>query len=170
MLQKGFVFLKLKPIIKMKKQELITITTREHYNKYKNLTKGINREVLKNLVRDLYKDEDELKQKFKEDIILNNISMREIDNKFNWVATLICRKNKLSGLSLGESCCIIKYILKYIVLKVKPYFQEDIKNYKELYKEWYNLPHKKQYPTTKKYYGLDMWYLDNKDKWILENE
>jgi hypothetical protein len=147
-------------------KQIITITTKEHYNKYKNLAKGIKQEVLFNLVRHLYKDVEELKIKHYEDIHLNNIDMKKIDNMFNETATLICHKNKLDGLSMAESCSFIKHILVYKVLKTKPYFEEDILNYQELYKEF--CLKDDNYKYGKKRNGLDIFMLDNKHRWVMK--
>jgi hypothetical protein len=154
---------------------IYTITTKEHFNKYFNLKKGINKEILLNLVKSLYKDKQELQEKFNQDIHLNNISMREIDLKETRVRSIL--KNKIgfkengvfyTSISSAESCSFIKHILIYDVLEIKPFFEEDIKNYKELYQEWSLLEDKKKYPLNKKGYGLDMWCLENKHKWIFK--
>jgi hypothetical protein len=152
-----------------------TITTKEHYLKYKDFIEGIEEKDLFYIVKDLYKDIEDLQNKFNNDIHLNNINMGLIDSKFKEVMYLIKDKiRKIENnktylcLSLSESCSILKHILIYRVLKIKPYFEEDILNYKELLKHWFILPKKIQYPKTKKGFGLDIWFLYNKDKWILK--
>mgnify|MGYP001615987740 CR=1 FL=1 len=115
----------------------------------------INNETKQNLVKSLYKDIDELQNKFNEDENLNNIKMSLIDNKFNEVKTILSptiRYKKEDGkyyvsLSLAESCSFIKHILIYEILKVIPLFEEDIKNYKELWEEWRNLSDSLKYRT-----------------------
>lgn len=142
--------------------ELKTITTKEHFNKYANYIKGIKEESLLNLVSGLYKDVQSLKELFLKDKHLNNINMKQIDNLNAEVRSLLIRNGNLeterkdgkvySWFSLCEGCCIIKHILIYRVLKVKPLFEEDIKDYDSLRKKWLEQANYKKYPNEDNFY------------------
>jgi hypothetical protein len=130
---------------------LKNITSKEYFNKYSSIIKGISKENLLNLVESLYKDKQDLKNKFLEDKHLNNINMSKIDSKFHRVINL-CYKNKTSW-SLSDGCSTIKHILRYIVLEVKPIFEEDINNFDKIRKEWLNESNfYKKYPNEDDFY------------------
>ena len=129
---------------------LKTITSKEHYNEFKSIIKGVNEENLKNLVENLYKDVGELERKFKEDKHLNNIEMSLIDIKFYNIREL-CIKNKTSW-SLSDNVCTIKHILIYRILKVKPIFEENLKDFENLNKEWLEPINYKKYPNEDNFY------------------
>ncbi|MFW6129608.1 MAG: hypothetical protein ACOC56_00400 [Atribacterota bacterium] len=137
----------------MEKENLKTITSKDHFNKYNNIVKGISEEDLLNLVDGLYKDFEELKKKFLEDKHLNNIKMDLIDSNFYNVRAL-CSKNKTSW-SLSEGCSTQKHILIYVVLGVKPIFKEDILNYDKKKKEWLEIYFEKG---LKKYSNEDTYF------------
>ena len=133
-----------------------TITTEEHFNKYFKIRKGIKKEICLNLVEDLYRDINELKEKFLEDKHLNNIRMNLIDFKFHRTRQIFI-KNKTSW-SLADNCCLIKHILIYDVLKVKPIFQKDILDYDKKRKEWLKISFIKG--NLKRYENEDNYFID----------
>jgi hypothetical protein len=143
-------------------KELKTITTKEHFNKFSNYIKGINEKSLLNLVRGLYIDKESLRELFLKDKHLNNINMRHIDALNSAVRSLLIQNKTLetekkdghvySWFSLSNGCCIIKHILIYRVLKVKPIFEEDIKDYDDLRQKWLNTENYKKYPNEDNFY------------------
>lgn len=136
-----------------------TLTTKEHFNKYAEMKKGISKVSCLALIRGLYSDIDSLQNKFNEDVNLNNISIHKIDCLYQEVRNLL--KNRLI---LYESCSFIKHILIYDVLGIKPIFKDDILNYKDLWEEWHNLPPKKK--------RIGSWsgdyILKNRERWVLK--
>jgi len=124
----------------------ITITSKEYFNKYFALKKGISQKTLLNAVSDLYTDLNELQNKFNDDEHLNNIKMRLIDDNHYLIRNII-KENILikegdktyTSCSLSETCSFIKHILIYDVLKIKPIFEDDFKIYDDLYKDWIHL-------------------------------
>lgn len=148
------------------------LTTKEHFNKYKDFLKGVNTADKLRLVKGLYSCEEELQKLYNKDVHLNNIPMKLIDDKFKEVMQVI-KPNKREengkiylSMSLAESCCILKHILIYTILEIKPVFEEDIKNYKELYADWRNQSDEKKYGL--KGVDFDKWILLNKSKWVLQ--
>lgn len=127
-----------------------TITTEEHFNKFSNLKNGINKISYLQLVRHLYKDIESLKNKFLEDKHLNNVNMNLIDDNFYNVRHLFL-KNKKSW-SLSDGCCLQKHILIYDVLKIKPIFEKDIKDFSKIKKNWLETKNYKKYPNEDNYY------------------
>jgi hypothetical protein len=142
--------------------EFKTITSKEHFNKFANYIKGIKEESLFNLVRGLYKDVESLKELFLEDKHLNNTDMKQIDSLNSVVRSLLISNKTLqtekkdgkiySWFSLSDGCCIIKHILIYRVLKVKPIFEEDIKDFSNYHKEWLETENYKKYPNEDNFY------------------
>jgi hypothetical protein len=141
---------------------LKVVTTKKHFNKFANYIKGINEKSLLSLVRGLYKDEESLKELFLKDKHLNNIDMRQIDALNSSVRSLLISNKTLktekkegkvfSWFSLSDGCCIIKHILIYRVLKAKPIFEEDIKNFEEIRKEWLYTENYKNYSNEDNFY------------------
>lgn len=87
-------------------------TTREHYEKYAELSKNIPTACVPR-----YND-PKLLELYKEDKNLNNIPLREFD--------LYYRKRSYEGrcISLSENCCLLKHILIYRVLGAEPEFED----------------------------------------------
>ena len=133
-----------------------TLTTKEHYNKYKDMQDGLYEIDLLRLVEPLYSSADELLSLFLKDEHLNNISMSSIDNMLFRVKHLLTSNYK--NCSLAESCCFIKHILIYNVLEIEPIFEENIKNFNELEKEWFGHSFKDREDKLK-------WFLKNKHRW-----
>jgi hypothetical protein len=75
--------------------ELKTITTKEHFNKFSNYIKGIKEDSLLNLVRGLYKDVESLEELFLKDKHLNNINMGQIDSLNSVVRSLLIQNKTL---------------------------------------------------------------------------
>jgi hypothetical protein len=144
------------------KNELKKITSKEHFNKYSNYIKGIKEESLLNLVRGLYKDVKSLEELFLKDKHLNNINMEQIDSLNSVVRSLLIQNKTLetekkegriySWFSLSDGCSIIKHILIYRVLKVKPIFEEDIKDFEIFHKKWLEETNYKKYPNEDNFY------------------
>jgi hypothetical protein len=130
----------------------VSLTSKEYYNTYFELKQDINKEILFNLVKDLYTDINQLQELFNKDEHLNNIKMSYIDNKESLVRHILFKKightenNKSYTLfSSSQSCSFIKHILIYDILKIKPIFKEDLINYEVLYEEWISLSDSKKY-------------------------
>jgi len=136
-----------------------TLTTKEHYNKYDEIKKGINKNSCLSLVEDLYNNVEGLQNKFNDDIHLNNIPMVKIDG-LHWSVKRLLNKN----MSLCDTCCFIKHILIYDILGIKPVFEDDILNYKDLWREWYTLPNKQKRIGS----WADDYILKNRKRWVLK--
>lgn len=127
-----------------------TITTEEHYLKFHKLLNGIDKNFYLDLVKNLYENLEELKEKFLKDKHLNNINMKKIDNNFYYVRSLFI-KNKTSW-SLADGCCLQKHILIYEVLKVKPIFEKDLKDFEIFHKKWLESENYLKYSNEDNYY------------------
>lgn len=91
------------------------LTTRNHYEKYAALAKHVPTWVAP------YSRSSKLRAMFHADHHLNNIPLSAFDAKFDAVMSYV-RGHK--NLSLAESCCVLKHILIYRVLGVKPIFED----------------------------------------------
>jgi len=89
-------------------------TSQFHYEKYKNLSKKYNK-YLKGKVFGSY---ESVLEKYQEDKYLNNIPLERFDK----IARHIFPHN--APLSLSEKVCILKHVLFYQVLKLKPNFTD----------------------------------------------
>lgn len=86
--------------------KLVARTTQEHYDKYARLSEHVPTGLAP-----YSKDVEKLRELFLADEHLNNIPLRNFDAMVYSV-----RQYAGKGLSIAESCCILKHILIYRVL------------------------------------------------------
>lgn len=105
-------------------EQLAREVSREFYERYEAMAAPILDEVKWDLAVLYYCDIQRLEKLFMEDKHLNNIPMYRIDSFYNYINSTLRAQGLLRDawhkISLAESCCIIKHILIYHVLKVKP--------------------------------------------------
>ncbi|MFA6185539.1 MAG: hypothetical protein WC720_05355 [Candidatus Shapirobacteria bacterium] len=103
-------------------EKLIKKTSKEHYEKYENLAQkmGISYKRGQEIYLGSYKfTKKELIEKFKEDSVLNNISLTLWDRRAGTIDT-----NHSYHLSLAEKVCLLKHLVTYDIIGAMPEFEE----------------------------------------------
>jgi len=106
----------------MSNEKLIKKTSRSHYEKYEQLSQKMGRSYKR--MQEIYfgshrYTKEDLIEKFKEDSVLNNISLKLWDEK-----TYTFGPSGNYHLSLGEKVCLLKHLVIYDIIGAVPEFEE----------------------------------------------
>ena len=87
---------------------MIHLTTREHYEKYRDITAGYSPETL------LGRTFQDWANEYDKDKRLNSVSLTEWDDS-----------HRQFGTNMSQNVCSLKHVVIYNILKLKPVFTEN---------------------------------------------